>query len=359
MKRVLFTGGGSAGHVIPNLALIEKCQEAGINAIYAGSKRGIERGLIKRAGLDKKGIPYYVITSGKLRRYFSWENFIDPFKICFGIMQALMLCLKLKPNLVFSKGGFVAFPVVVAAWLCRIPIIAHESDLTPGLANNLSALFAKKICLTFADTERYFRGQKKTVVTGVPIRKSLFQGDPALGYTATRLTQDRPILLVMGGGSGAVTINLVIREALAELLSKYQIIHICGLGQADKQIKLEGYKQYEYVNDELPHLLSIADLVISRAGSNTINELLALGKPHVLIPLSKKVSRGEQVDNADYMHKQGLSAVIAEEALTKNALLKAVAETISQRDLYTSRMAAYNATSGTENVFKLIEDVLA
>jgi UDP-N-acetylglucosamine--N-acetylmuramyl-(pentapeptide) pyrophosphoryl-undecaprenol N-acetylglucosamine transferase len=318
-KTILFTGGGSAGHVTPNLALIKKFQEKNWRPVYIGSINGIEKEIIA-----KTGIPYYGIATGKLRRYFSWQNFIDPFKVIAGFFQAFFLCRKLKPAVVFSKGGFVAFPVVVAAWLNRIPVIAHESDLTPGLANRLSYAFAKVICLTFAESKKYFKSQDKLLITGTPLREELFTGDADKGRNFCGFSADKKTILVVGGGLGAKRINDTIRALLPQLLIDYQVIHLCGKGKLAGLQEMPWYKPFEYLHEELADVMAFTDLVISRAGANSLYELLALKKPHILIPLPKAGSRGDQIANAKHFADLGLSQVILEEQLTPEKLLEKI-----------------------------------
>jgi len=317
MTKIIFTGGGSAGHVTPNIALIKKLQEKRWQVFYIGSKSGLEKELI--ANLN---VPYFQISTGKLRRYFSWHNFIDPLKIFCGIIQAFFICRKIKPQVVFSKGGFVAFPVVVAAWLNRIPVLIHESDLTPGLANKLSFAFAKQICVTFADTEQYIN--HKVTVTGTPIREELFLGDANKGLELCDFTNNKKIILIYAGGLGSRNINKVIRSLLPKLLNDFQVVHICGKNNIDNKLTLKGYKQFAYLHTELADIMACANMVISRAGANSIYELLTLQKPHILIPLPKTASRGDQVVNARYFAAKGLSQVIFEESLTTSTLYERI-----------------------------------
>lgn len=314
---IIFTGGGSSGHVTPNIALIQRCLAAGWRVSYIGSAKGIERALIAPLA-----IPYYTVTAGKLRRYFSWRTFLSPFKILWGILQAIVLCWRLRPDVIFSKGGFVAFPVVVGAWLNRIPVVAHESDFSPGLANRLSFPFARRICVTFAEGKKFFKASDKVITTGTPLRQELLQGDATRGRALCGF-DDKPVILVMGGGLGAASINQAVREALPVLLKRYNLVHLCGQGKTDPQYnKIPGYQQFDYVSAELPDLFACAALVVSRAGANSLYELLALRKPHILIPLSKRASRGDQIHNAQYFSDQGMSLVIEEEALSVAGLLE-------------------------------------
>jgi UDP-N-acetylglucosamine--N-acetylmuramyl-(pentapeptide) pyrophosphoryl-undecaprenol N-acetylglucosamine transferase len=327
MNTILFTGGGSAGHVTPNLALIKKFLDMEWQVIYVGSKSGMEKEIIQQLK-----IPYYGIASGKLRRYFSWRTFIEPFVVLLGIIQAFGLCRKLKPQIVFSKGGFVAFPVVVGAWLNKIPVVVHESDLTPGLANRLSFPFAKKICVTFPEGKKYFT-EAKVIVTGTPIRESLLRGDVQKGRDLCGFSDNKPILLIMGGGLGSALINNIVRQILPKLLSKFQVVHLCGTGKIDNEFNsIVGYAQFEYLNTEISDIYACADLVVSRAGANTLYELLYLKKPHLLIPLSKNASRGDQIVNAQYFVGRGLSHVLYEEELDAEKLLAMLINIYKQKD---------------------------
>lgn len=363
-KHIIFTGGGSAGHVTPNIALIEKlraietekaAESWGIS--YIGSRRGIEHELITALGL---GVDYFAIATGKLRRYFSWQNFIDPLKIFFGILQALWLCLRLKPSVIFSKGGFVSFPVVVAGWLLRIPIILHESDLTPGLANKLCYPFASKVCLTFPDSLRYFptpgklQNKVKVVVTGTPIRASLFNGSQDKGLKICGFTSDKKVVLVMGGSLGAERINQVVRLALPQLTQEAQIAHICGIDKIEAHLDSPNYKQFTYLHDDLAHLLAAATVVISRAGANSIYELLALKKPHILIPLTKRSSRGDQIDNALHFDQLGVSQVILEEDLTREVLIEKVRWILQQEKEISSKLQELQLQHSTNLICNII-----
>lgn len=346
---ILFTGGGSSGHVTPNLALIQKFQENGWNVLYIGSKNGIEKTIIERIE-----VPYYGIASGKLRRYFSWRTFIDPFLILFGILQAVVFCFRKKPRVLFSKGGYVAFPVVVGAWLNRIPIVIHESDLTPGLANRLCFPFAQKICVTFPEGVKYF-GAQKAVVTGTPIRDSLLKGDINRGRKLCQFGSDKPTLLVIGGGQGSSIINMTVRQLLPPLLKDFQIIHVCGKGKIDPQYdKLTGYKQFEYLDDELADIMACADMVISRAGANSLYELIALKKPHLVIPLSLRASRGDQIHNAKYFAEKGLTYILFEEDMTPQTLSTSIYKLREERDQLQQRLVNYNLPDSKQMIFGAI-----
>ena len=284
--------------------------------------------------IEEMGIPYHGISSGKLRRYFDPKNFSDPFKVMKGYLEASHMIRKLKPDIVFSKGGFVSVPVVLAAKRRRVPVIIHESDLTPGLANKICIPAATKVCCNFPETLKHLP-ENKAVLTGSPIRQELFSGKKEEGLRLCGFDDSKPVLLVMGGSLGAVAINNAIRENLDELLKQFQIIHLCGRGHYDTSLDgKNGYKQFEYAKKELTHLFAATDLIISRAGANAICELLALKKPNILIPLPASQSRGDQLLNAASFEKSGYSYVLQEEELTSNTLLKAVQYVYDEREEY-------------------------
>ena len=350
MKKIILTGGGTAGHVTPNLALLPSLQELGYEIHYIGSKQGIEKKLIESAG-----IPYDAISSGKLRRYFDIKNFSDPFRVVKGYWEALRLMKKYKPDVVFSKGGFVSVPVVLAAKHYKIPTIIHESDMTPGLANKLCIPSAKKICCNFPETLPYLPADK-AVLTGSPIRAEILKGDRLAGLKYTGLSPDKPIVLIIGGSLGSVKVNTAVRSILPRLLQQFQIIHICGKGNLDESlIGTNGYVQYEYVDAPLKHLFAAADLIISRAGANSICEILALRKPNLLIPLSAAASRGDQILNAKSFSKQGFSLVLEEENLTDDTLYQAVVQLYDNRQTYISAMENSSQGNAVNTVISLIE----
>lgn len=349
MKKIVLTGGGTAGHVTPNLALLPSLKERGYEIHYIGSYNGIERKLIEGAGIEYNGI-----SSGKLRRYFDLKNFSDPFRVLKGYAEALKLIKKFRPDVVFSKGGFVAVPVVLAARHYKIPTIIHESDMTPGLANKICIPSAARVCCNFPETMAYLPSQK-AVLTGSPIRKELLEGDRLTGLNYSGLSASRPILLVIGGSLGSVTVNNAVRKLLPALLDTYQIIHICGKGNLDESlIGRNGYVQYEYVDTPLRHLFDAADLIISRAGANSICEILALRKPNLLIPLSASASRGDQILNARSFEKQGFSKVLEEEQINDDSLLSAIQELYQNRRQYIAAMEQSTLNDAVSTVMDLI-----
>ncbi|WP_125152104.1 undecaprenyldiphospho-muramoylpentapeptide beta-N-acetylglucosaminyltransferase [Clostridium rectalis] len=349
-RKIILTGGGSAGHVTPNLALIPKLIKLGYEVEYIGTSDGIERSII-----ESENIKYHVISSGKLRRYFDIKNISDPFKVLKGIFQAKKIIKKQKPNIVFSKGGFVSVPVVIGAYLNKIPVIVHESDITPGLANKLSTPYCTKICVTFPESIKNIKGNK-AVLTGTPIREELFKGKREEAIKLCKFSGKKPILLVIGGSLGSRIINDNVRKILPELLMNFDVIHICGKKNTDNSFNnVEGYKQYEYVQNEISHFLNAADIVISRAGANVIFELLSLKKPNLLIPLSKKSSRGDQILNANSFKRNGYSIVIEEENLNEINLLSKLNELYNNRGKYIKAMEKSPVQDGVENIIKVIE----
>ena len=352
MKRIILTGGGTAGHVTPNIALIPRLKELGYDIQYIGSYTGIEKELI-----EPFGIPYHGISSGKLRRYFSVQNFTDPFRVLKGFREAHKLIRQLKPDVIFSKGGFVSVPVVLAGKRCKVPVIIHESDMTPGLANKIAIPSAAKVCCNFPETLKSLP-EGKAVLTGSPIRQELLSGNKIAAMDMCHFTSDKPVILVIGGSLGAVAVNNAVREALPELLKDFQIIHLCGKGKMDESLKdVEGYCQFEYIKNELRNLFALADIVISRAGANAICELLALHKPNLLIPLSANASRGDQILNARSFERQGFSLVLEEEQLTKETLLAAVKNLYENRTTFINSMKNSGQQDSIGTIIKLIEEV--
>ena len=351
MKKIILTGGGTAGHVTPNIALLPRLREAGFEITYIGSYNGIEKQLLK-----EQKIPYYGISSGKLRRYFDIKNFSDPLKVIKGLAQSIRLMRKIKPDLVFSKGGFVSVPVILAAKFCHVPSIIHESDLTPGLANKLAIPNAAKVCCNFPETLKYLP-EEKAVLTGSPIRSELLTGNKENARRLCGFTKEKPVLFIVGGSSGSKFINDTIRGLLPELLKTYQVIHMCGKGNIEAALdRTAGYKQFEYIGKELNDIFALADLVISRAGANSICELLALHKPNILIPLSANASRGDQILNAQSFEKQGFSVVIEEEIITPDKLLNIIHETYKNKDRYVAAMQQSSTLNSVEKIITLIKE---
>lgn len=349
MKRIVLTGGGSAGHVTPNLALIPELKKEGWEIHYIGTEDGIEKSII-----DKESVAYHSIKAGKLRRYFNVKNITDPFKVACGVLQATAIIMKLKPDVIFSKGGFVSVPVVIGGWINRVPVIIHESDITPGLANRLSAPFATHICCNFQVGVKSFK-KGKAIYTGTPIRKEIFAGDAKKGLEICGFDGQKPVIMIMGGSLGSRNINKLIRECLPSLLKHFDVAHICGKGNIDeKLVGIKGYKQFEYVSEEQPHILKIACMVISRAGANSIFEFLGLRLPNLLIPLPSKSSRGDQILNAREFEKMGFSKVLMEDNLDSNMLFENIMELYKNRNIYIENMKKKYVPDGINEIMKLI-----
>ena len=314
MKKILFTGGGSGGHVTLNLGLIPLFLEKGWEVVYIGSKNGIENELIKKFSAVK----YYAISTGKLRRYFSWDNFKDAMRIPLGVIEAWNIIHKEKPDVIFSKGGFVSFPVVLGGWLNgRRKIYMHESDVTPGLANKMSLPFVSTFFTTFADTTDYVNDKHKVRYVGPVLTDRLNNGDVEKARDLCDFTADKPVVMFVGGSLGAKSINNAVIKNLETLLEKYQIIHICGKGQTSLA-RCKGYAPFEFVDKEFKDLMALADVVVSRSGSNAIFELLSQKKPMLLVPLPSTSSRGEQSLNAKSFKKQGFAEVIEDDKIAEN-----------------------------------------
>ena len=350
MKKIILTGGGTAGHVTPNIALIPGLKKLGYEIKYIGSYDGIEKKLI-----EEIGIPYMGISSGKLRRYMSVKNFTDPFRVLKGYSEAKKYIKEYKPDIVFSKGGFVSVPVVLAARKYKVPVIIHESDMTPGLANKLAIPSATKVCHNFPETADYLP-KGKSVLSGCPIRSELLSGNAEKGRKFCGFTPDKPVIMIIGGSLGAVAVNNAVRAVLPELLKKYQVVHLCGKGKVDESLKnLTGYRQFEYIKDELKDLFALSDVIISRAGANAICEIAALKKPALLIPLSARASRGDQILNAKSFKKQGFCEVLEEEDITDKKMLTTIDKLFLNKESYIKAMANADSNNAIDTILKLIE----
>ncbi|MGN0793415.1 MAG: undecaprenyldiphospho-muramoylpentapeptide beta-N-acetylglucosaminyltransferase [Aristaeellaceae bacterium] len=351
-KRIVLTGGGTMGHVTPNLALLPHLLEKGYEVHYIGTESGMEAEKLKAI----PGITYHGVKTGKLRRYFDWKNFTDPFRVIAGAFQSAHLMGQLKPDVCFSKGGFVAVPVVFGAWLHRIPVVSHESDLTPGLANRLCVPFVKKVATTFPECAAALGAKAEAV--GTPLRPELFRGSREKGLHFLGLRGEKPVLLMMGGSLGAQAVNKALREALPALLPAFEVAHICGKGNLDASLNgTLGYAQKEFVSAELPDVFACCDLVLSRAGSNALMEFQALARPLLLIPYPKGASRGDQILNAQSLEKRGLCRVLLQENMTPETLTKALMDTWADRAALTAAVKAAPPADGTKRVLEMIEEV--
>lgn len=353
MKKILLTGGGTAGHVTPNIALIPSLRKLNYDIRYIGSYDGIEKKLI-----EEMGIPYTGISSGKLRRYMSAKNFTDPFRVIKGYSEAKKFVKEFKPDILFSKGGFVSVPVVLACKKYKVPIIIHESDMTPGLANKISIPYARIVCHNFPETKNYLP-EGKSRLTGSPIRVELMKGDKNAGLKLCGFTSDKPVIMVTGGSLGALSLNKAVRDALPELLKYFQIVHLCGKGKIDESlINTPSYIQFEYIKEEMKDLFAMADVVISRAGANAICEIQALCKPNILVPLPATASRGDQILNAESFKKQGFSEVLDEETLTTGTLLETVRNVYDNRQHYIDVMKSSKVDNAVNTIIELIESIV-
>ena len=347
MKRIVLTGGGTAGHVSPNQALIPHLEREGWEIHYIGTKAGIERTLIEPIS----SVTYHAVSSGKLRRYFDWKNFTDPFRVIAGAFQSFSIIRKLKPSVVFSKGGFVSVPVVIGAALCGVPVVMHESDITPGLANKICKPFAKAICTTFPECASLLGS--KGIETGTPLRAQIFSGSRDKGLALTGFDGSKPILMMIGGSLGAQSVNAILRDALPQLTNRYDVLHVCGKGNLAPELNsLPGYRQFEYLTDELPSAFACADILLSRAGSNSLSEILALKKPALLIPYHS--GRGDQVLNANSLKARGLAHVMIQSELSVETLVPAIHALYEDRELLTQRIAALPDADGTRAVLEQI-----
>ncbi len=348
-KRIIFTGGGTAGHVTPNIALIEPLLKEGWEVHYIGSTSGMEKGLIS----SLEGVHFHGVSTGKLRRYFSWQNFIDPFRVIKGYFQARKLIRQIRPDVIFSKGGFVSVPVVLGAG--KVPVVAHESDYSPGLSNRIATRFTDKVCVSFEDTLPHIP-DGKGIFTGTPIRPALYEGSRERALAFTGLSGEKPVLLVMGGSLGALKLNELVREALPVLSQTYDVIHLCGRGKNDCNCAACGYNQYEYIDKELPDLFALSDIVLSRAGANSVFELLALNKPSILVPLTSASTRGDQLLNAKYFEKKGYAKVLDQNTATAESLVVAIDDLYANRAAFSEMMCEDTRSDGTQAILKIIKD---
>ncbi len=347
----MLTGGGTAGHVTPHLAILPHLLKEGYDVHYIGTEEGIEHQM-----MTMEGVAYHSVKSGKLRRYFDWKNFTDPFRVIAGAFQSARLMGRLKPDVCFSKGGFVSVPVVVGAWLHGVPVVCHESDLTPGLANKICARFARRIATTFPECAKDLGS--KAVCTGTPMRPALFSGSREKGLALCGFSGEKPVLLMMGGSIGAQKVNEALRAALPRLLERMDVVHLTGKGNLDGSLKdVKGYSQFEFLSEELPDVLACTDLVLSRAGSNAICEFQALKKPMLLVPYPKGASRGDQILNAESFRKRGLCHVLQQESMTADTLYEALLALWEDRETLTDNLTQAPPADGTERVLALIHEV--
>lgn len=344
--KILLTGGGTAGHVMPHLALLDDLRKNFKDIIYVGSISGMEKDIIK----NQKNIKYFPIETTKFVRKKFWKNLFIPFKLIKGINQSRKIIKSEKPDIVFSKGGYVSLPVVIASKQCKIPVIAHESDLEMGLANKLSKPYCKVICTSF---EKTAQGCKKAVCTGSPIRKDMIKSKQS-AMAKLSINTTKPILVVTGGSLGAKFINEKIWSEIFELTSKFFVLHLTGKNNINQKfLNTPDYKQIDFTMD-MGTILSCADIIVSRAGSNTIFELAVLKKPMLLIPLPKGNSRGDQVENAKYFNSQGLANFATQDQLETEQLSKHIFQTYSERNVLIANLEKSEIQPGNKNILKII-----
>lgn len=350
--KIVLTGGGTTGHVAVNLALIPILKKDNWEIHYIGSKNGIEKDLIEN--ID--GVKYHSISTGKLRRQFSFRNITDIFRVLWGSIQSVFKIAKIRPNVAFSKGGFVSVPVLFGAWVNRVPAISHESDLTPGLANKLVQPFVKIIFTTFPETEKYIKSGKGKFL-GPVIRQDLKDGNKEKGKRLLGITNDKPIILVMGGSLGAKKLNDLVRDNLDNLLKDYNIIHAAGKDGYDSSIKREGYYQFEYLKEELKDILAASDIVISRAGANSIFEFLYYKIPMLLIPLPAGASRGDQVDNAKSFANNGFALLLEEKSMNDEIFLEKINELHSRKQEFKGNMNKFEFADTVSEIYNSINNI--
>lgn len=355
-KVIVFTGGGTAGHVTPNIALIEKFHESGWNIHYIGSRDGIEKNIISN-------IPfafYYAIHCDKIRRYFSWRHFLAPYRIMLGLFQSFFILRRIRPSIIFSKGGYVSFPVCVAAKLLGISVIVHESDLSPGLANQVSFPFARLIFVSMEKTVESFKNPKNVIVSGSPVRSSFAKASKDKGLRLLDFAEEKPILLVFGGGLGSEFLNKAVHDLLPKIHKDYNIVHLTGKDKSDTSLngQYENYRQFEYLHDEFADVLAASDFVIARAGANSIYEVMLMEKPAILVPLSLAASRGDQMQNALYFQSVGAAIVMKEEELSAEFVMIRLIFLQRHKENIIENIKKLNLKNGTEEIFRLINLVV-
>jgi UDP-N-acetylglucosamine--N-acetylmuramyl-(pentapeptide) pyrophosphoryl-undecaprenol N-acetylglucosamine transferase len=351
MRCIAFTGGGTGGHIYPGLAVAAGLRAAGgVRVIWIGSEAAFDREVVEKAG-----IRFFAIKSGKLRRYFSLKNLTDIFNIAAGYVQARRILRKERPALLFSKGGFVSVPPCIAARSLRIPAITHESDFSPGLATKINALFAAKVCLSYEESAAFFPRaiRRKTIHTGNPVREAFHAADRKRGFAFLGVPDTARVLLVLGGSQGAREVNQLVRAALPALTGHFIVAHQTGEADFAASAGLQSgrYRPFAYIKAELPDVLSCAYLVLGRAGAGTVWESAACGKPLVLIPLEGSGTRGDQVENARYFERQGAAVVLVH---PDAARLAAVIKELADNGQRVAAMADASAKTGRNNAVKTI-----
>ena len=345
MATIILTGGGTAGHCIPNLTLLPYLKKYFDKIYYIGSENGIEREIIENAN-----IPYYYVSCAKLDRSKKLKNLTIPIKVIKGISQAKKLINELKPDVIFSKGGYVSVPTVIAGKKLNIPIILHESDYTIGLANKICARYSEKVLTAFPETSGHIKNGQ---FIGMPLRDltpKISENEILKKYN---FSGQKPILLVIGGSQGAKAINLALRKSLPNILAKFDVLHVCGKGNVDNSIQYNGYTQKEYILD-IQEAYSIASVCITRAGATSLFELMSIKMPCVVIPLPKGASRGDQILNANYFEKLNLITVLNQDKLTENTLVNAINSVYNNRYNLFNEFKKHNIVNKSEEIVKVV-----
>ncbi len=365
--KIAFAGGGTGGHIYPGLAIADELKtiasekNVDIELFWFGNSSGMDRNIVEKSGSVNKFIG---IPSGKLRRYFSLKNFFDIFKIFAGFVASFFKLLFIRPIVLFSKGGFVSVPPCIAAKLLGIPVFTHECDFTPGLATRINSKFASKILLSYEETKKFFSAEKqnKTIVTGNPIRPVFYSANAKAGleflFEGKDFDSSKPILLVLGGSLGAHQINQLIVENLDWLTSKFNIVHQCGAKDKDfVPAAKKGYYPYPFIYSQMPDVIAASDIVLSRAGANSIWECSVLGKPLVLIPLCGSGTRGDQVDNAAFFEKQNAAKVLLGDDVTFDNLKKLLEFLLDSSERDVMAMASKKMSEGNRPA-KVIAEII-
>ena len=348
MKKIVFTGGGTVGHVTLNLLLIPKFIKEGWQVHYIGDKHGIEYQEIQKSGLD---VTFHSVATGKLRRYFSWQNLLDGFKVVWGIFQSLGIMLKVRPQALFSKGGFVSVPPVIAARLSGVPVYVHESDLSIGLANKIAYKCATKMYATFEQPSSLTKIEHVGAVTKVGSQESVPPQE--LEEIRQYFDKELPTLLFVGGSAGAKVFNDFVSQNQAALTEHYNIINLTG--DASLDVLSERLFRRAYVTDLYQPLMDLADVVVTRGGSNTIFELLAMAKLHIIVPLGREASRGDQIENADYFVKKGYAKQLAEEQLDMSNLQTALDDLLANQASYHQAMQNSQEIKSVDEFYALLK----
>ncbi|MBI3290856.1 UDP-N-acetylglucosamine--N-acetylmuramyl-(pentapeptide) pyrophosphoryl-undecaprenol N-acetylglucosamine transferase [Candidatus Falkowbacteria bacterium] len=347
--KIILSGGGTIGSVSPLIAIHEKIKEIRPDAdvLWLATKDGPEHKLI-----STYNIPVRKIFAGKLRRYFSFKNFLDPFLVLFGFFQSLFIISKFKPDVLISAGGFVSVPVTWSGWFLRRPSIIHQQDIRPGLANKLMAPFAKIITVAFEKSLNDFPG-RKTVWVGNPARQEMLKGDIDKAYDFFKLDKNLPVVLVIGGGTGASRLNKIVLESLPELLDFCQVIHLTG-GKVDREARHPRYHDYEFLIEQLKDAYTVADLVVTRAGMAALTELAALKKPIIAVP----IPNSHQEDNAGLFAKNNAAIILAEDNLTARDFFEAIKETLADKPRLENLSRNIGKVLGTDAAEKIVKMII-